>query len=184
MDPILSEPSQKIQTALDHLQTELSSIRAGRANPALLENVVVTAYGAQMKIVELGTISAPQPSLITVAVWDPSVVKDIEKGIMEANLGLNPSSEGNVVRVPIPPLTEERREEYIKLAHQKAEETRVAIRQIRQETRQEWERQQKANEFGEDELFRREKLLQEYIDKMVSKTDELLKAKEEDLRTI
>jgi ribosome recycling factor len=119
MDPQLTEVHQKIQDSLIHLQRELSSIRAGRANPTLLEDLPVQAYGGRMKMVEVGTIGAPQPTLLVVTVWDPGVVKDVEKAILEANLGLNPSIDGTTVRVPIPPLTEERREEYVKLAHQK-----------------------------------------------------------------
>lgn len=184
MDPNLIEVNNKIQNALEHLQRELASIRAGKASPSLLENIMVSAYGSQLKMVEVGTITAPQSSLLTVQVWDAGITKDVEKAIMEADLGLNPSTEGNIVRVPIPQLTAERREEFIKLAHQKAEICRVAIRQTRHETRQEWEREKTAGEIGEDELFRREKLLQELIDKVTVKIDEFLKAKEEDLRQI
>src|SRR5258708_4231515 len=140
MDPNLAEADQKINNTLTHLQHELSSIRAGRANPSLLEDIPVVAYGGKMKMMEVGTIGAPQPSLLTVQVWDASIVKDVEKAIMEAGLGLNPSSEGNVVRVPIPSLTEERREEFVKLAHQKGEAAKVALRQIRQEQRGEWDK--------------------------------------------
>lgn len=184
MDPNLTEANNRIQKALEHLQQELASIRAGKANPSLLENIPVFAYGSQMKMLEVGTISAPQHSLLTIHVWDAGIVKDVEKAVMEANLGLNPSTEGNTVRVPIPALNEERREEFIKLAHQKAEITRVELRQIRHETRGDWEDKQKSGEIGEDELARREKLLQELIDKITSKIDEYLKAKEEDLRQI
>lgn len=184
MDPNIAEANQKFNTALEHLQRELASIRAGKANPSLLENIPVFAYGSQMKMLEVGTISAPQPSLLTIHVWDASIVKDVEKAVMEAKLGLNPSTEGNIVRVPIPSLNEERREEFIKLAHQKAEITRVELRQIRHETREVWEKEKNAGEIGEDELFRREKLLQELIDKITGIIDEYLKAKEEDLRQI
>src|SRR5690349_20988196 len=116
MDPSLSEANQKITQTLEHLQKELASIRAGRANPSLLEEIPVTAYGSRMKMMEVGTISAPQPTLLTVQVWDAGVVKDVEKAIQEAQLGLNPSTEGNTVRVPIPPLNEERRKEFVKVA--------------------------------------------------------------------
>ncbi|MBI4038094.1 ribosome recycling factor [Candidatus Daviesbacteria bacterium] len=184
MDPTLTEPNQKIETALNHFKTELSSIRAGRANPALVENIPVDVYGGKMKLVEVGTISAPQPSLLTVQVWDASIIDNVVKAIQGANLGLNPAGEGNLIRLPIPPLTEERRQEFVKVVHQKQEEARVQVRQVRQDTRQNWERQKEGDEIGEDELFRRERLLQELIDKNMEEIDSLGKAKEEELTEI
>src|SRR3989344_4407927 len=133
MDSVLTESSQKIQAALDHFKKELVGIRVGRANPALIEEVPVDAYGGKMRMSEVGTISAPQPSLLTVQVWDASIVDKVVKAIQEANLGLSPSNEGNLIRLPIPSLTEERRREFIKLMHQKMEEAKVEIRQIRQD---------------------------------------------------
>ncbi len=184
MDPSLTEPNQKIQNAIDHFKTDISSIRAGRANPSLVENVSVDAYGSRMKMMEVGTISAPQPSLLTIQVWDVSIVQNVIKAIQEANLGLNPSNEGNVVRLPIPPLTEERRQEYVKLLHHKVEEGKVQIRQIRQDSRNEWKKQMDAGEFGEDELERREKLLQDLVDKNMVEIEHLGKAREEELMQI
>src|SRR5579884_2992578 len=165
MDPVLQEANQKIDATLIHFQRELSSIRAGRANPSLLEDIPVNAYGSKMKMMEVGTISAHQPSLLTIQIWDATIVHDVLKALQEANLGLNPSTEGNVIRLPIPPLSEERREEFIKLAHQKAEAAKIAIRQIRGDERDKWKKSEEAGEFGEDELDRREKLLQDLIDK-------------------
>lgn len=184
MDPSLTDANQKIDNALLHLQRELSSIRAGRANPTLIEEIPVNAYGSRMKLVELGTISAPQPSLLTVQIWDASVIKDVEKALMESNLGINPAVDGNVIRLPIPPLSEERREEFVKLSHQKGEVCRISLRQIRNDQRGEWSRAKDEGEFGEDELERREKLLQEMIDRASIKVDELVKQKEEELRQI
>jgi ribosome recycling factor len=184
MEPFLAEVNQKIQAALDHLKRELSSIRAGRANPTLIEDITVSVYGSQMKLVEMGTISAPQPSLLTIQIWDASVVQDVIKAIQSANLGLNPSAEGQLIRLPIPPLTSERREEFIKLAHQKMEQARIEIRQIRQETREQWEKDQQGGEFGEDEFNRRAKLLQDLVDKSAGQIEELGKAKEEELSQV
>ena len=113
MDPNLNDTHQKLQSSQERLQHELATIRAGRANPSLLEEVPVMAYGTRMKLMEVGTITAPQPTLLTVQVWDGTLVKDVEKAIMSAQLGLNPSTEGQTVRVPIPPLTEERRREFV-----------------------------------------------------------------------
>lgn len=184
MDSNLIEASQKIEATLHHFKTELAGIRAGRANPALVENVLVDAYGSKMKMVEVGNISAPQPTLLTIQIWDASILDHVIKAIQEANLGLNPSNEGTLIRLPIPPLTQERREELIKLLSQKIEGAKVEIRQIRQDTRQAWIKQKESNEISEDEFFRREKLLQDLIDKMSLEIDTLGKTKEEELREI
>lgn len=182
MDPVLTQPNEKIEAALHHFKMEIAGIRAGRANPALIENIPVSAYGGMMKLNEVGTISAPQPTLLTVQVWDASILDNVIKAIQEANLGLNPSNEGTMIRLPIPPLTAERREEFIKLLHQKLEAVRVEIRQIRQDVRQEWKKSQESGEYGEDEFFRREKLLQELVDRKMMAVESLGKAKEEELQ--
>jgi ribosome recycling factor len=184
MDPNLVEPNQKFEDAINHLQQELSGIRAGRANPALVENIPVEAYGAKMKLQEVGTISAPQPTLLTIQVWDASLVSNVVKAIQEANLGLNPSDDGQVVRLPLPALTEERRQEFVKLTHSKIEEAKVQLRQVRQESRQVWEKSKESGEISEDELFRREKLLQDLIDKKTEEIDEMGQKKEADLMEI
>lgn len=184
MDPVLDQPNQKIEDALHHFKVELAGIRAGRANPALIENVMIDAYGGKMKLIELGNISAPQPSLLTVQLWDASILQTVLKGIQEANLGLNPSNDGTLIRLPIPPLTAERREEFIKILHQKMEEARVSIRGIRHDFRNEWKKQSDDGQFGEDEFFRREKILQELVDQKIGEVESLGKAKEEELTQI
>lgn len=184
MDSNLVEAQQKILATIDHFKHELSSIRAGRANPALLEELPVLAYGERMKLMELATISAPQTTLLLVQVWDPSVTRDIEKAIRDSNLGLNPALDGQTFRVAIPPLTAERREEFIKITHAKAEEAKIAVRQIRQDQKETWVKAKEIGEIGEDELYRREKLLQDLVDNTNSRIEELLKAKEADLREI
>lgn len=184
MDPVLTEANDKIDSAIHHFKVEIAGIRAGRANPSLIENIPVLAYGSKMKLMELGNISAPQPTLLTVQVWDVSVLDSVIKAIQEVNLGLNPSNEGTLIRLPIPPLTAERREEFIKLLHHKQEEANVSIRQIRQDFRNEWKKASEEGKFGEDEFFRREKILQELIDKKTKEIEELGKAKEEELTQI
>ncbi len=181
MDPVLNDAHTRFQQVLDYLKQEFSAIRAGRANPGLIENLNVSAYGEKMKLLEVGTISAPQPSLLTVQIWDAAIVQDVVKALQEANLGLNPSFEGQVIRLPIPPLTAERREEFIKLAHQKMEHARVELRRIRQDVRSKWESEQKNSDFGEDEFDRRSKMLQDLIDKMSNQIEEMGKAKEQEL---
>lgn len=184
MDPELQEFAQNIQNAIDHLKRELAAIRAGRANPSLLEDLPINAYGAQMKLMEVGTISAPQPSLLTVQVWDGALTKDVEKAITTAQLGLNPSTEGQTVRVPIPPLTEERRREFVKVANVKGEEAKISIRQHRQDQKDFWEEEEKSGEIGEDELFRREKLMQDLVEKANAEVESLVKEKEASLMEI
>ena len=184
MDPVLTAPSEKIDAALHHFKMEIVGIRAGRANPSLIENISVEAYGSRMKLNEVGNISAPQPTLLTVQVWDASILDNVIKAIQEANLGLNPSNEGTMIRLPIPPLTAERREEFIKLLHQKIEHLKVELRQIRQDIRNDWKKSEESGEYGEDEFFRREKLLQEHLDKKIAEIESLGKAKEEELTQI
>lgn len=184
MDPTLTEANKKIEDAFEHLKMELSGIRAGRANPSLIENVQIEAYGGRMKLSEVGTISAPEPSLLTVQVWDPALVAGTISAIQSANLGLNPANDGQMIRLPIPPLTEERRQEFIKILHTKLEGTKVELRQIRQDTRQGWDKEKEAGAISEDELFRREKLLQELVDKKSLEIDEMGKAKTEELTEI
>ncbi len=184
MDPVLTESLQKIDSAIEYLKMELSAIRAGRANPSLIENIPVEAYGAIMKLNEVGTIAAPQPSLLTIQVWDAGLLENAVKAIQEANLGLNPSNDGQLIRLPIPALTQERREEFIKILHSKLEVAKVELRQVRQDTRQTWDRGKESGSIGEDELFRREKLLQELIDKKTTEIEELGKVKESELTQI
>lgn len=181
MDPVLVEFNQKVQAAIDHFKHELSGIRAGRANPSMIENVPVDAYGTRMKLMEVGTISAPQPTLLTIQVWDAGLINPVVKGIQEANLGLNPANDGQIIRLAIPALTQERREEFIKLVHQKLENARIQIRQLRQDQRDDWK---KDDNISEDELVRREKLLQDLIEKKTEEVEDLAKAKEQELMEV
>ena len=184
MDPVLTQPNEKIEAAIHHFKVDIAGIRAGRANPGLIENVLVEAYGGKMKLIEVGNISAPQPSLLTVQIWDASILQNVLKGLMEANLGLNPSNDGTLIRLPIPPLTQERREEFIKLLHHKMENAKVEIRKIRQDFRNDWRKQSDEGQISEDEFLRREKMLQELIDKKILEVDNLGKGKEEELTQI
>lgn len=181
MDPHLVQANEKLTAALQHFQVDIAGIRAGRANPALIENIPVEAYGGRMKLNEVGNIAAPQPTLLTVQVWDGGLLNAVIKAIQESNIGLNPSSDGQIIRLAIPPLTAERREEFIKLLHQKSEDAKVQIRQIRHDARQEWVVEETKGDIGEDELSRREKLLQELIDKKTLELEELTKKKELEL---
>lgn len=184
MESFLQVANDKLQQVVEHLKKELSSIRAGRANPAMIEDLSVSAYGSKMKLMELTTIASPQPSLLTIQVWDVSVIPSIEKAILESSLGLNPSTEGQTIRLNIPPLTEERREEFVKVAHLKGEEARIQIRQIRGAERDKWTSEKLSGQIGDDELRRREKLLQDMVDKVSLDIAELASSKVEELKTI
>lgn len=184
MDLVLTDAAERFTDAINHLKVELSAIRAGKANPSLVENIPVSAYGAEMRLVELGSITVPQPTLLVVTVWDPSIIIDVQKAILEANLGINPNIDGQTVRLPIPPLTEERRLEFVKLSHQKGEQAKVEIRQVRADIRATWEKAAEAKEFGEDELDRREKLLQDMVNNFIGQIDALVKDKEAELTTL
>lgn len=184
METFLQPVNEKLIHTLEHLKKELASIRAGRANPSLIEEMPIEAYGGRMKLMELGTITAPQTSMLQIQVWDNDVVKTIEKAIQESSLGLTPNTEGQIIRLPIPPLSAERRQEFIKIAHQKGEECRIAIRQIRGDERSAWEKLKTDGEIGEDELFRREKMLQDLLDKVTDQISELVKVKESELTQI
>ncbi len=181
MDPNLTQPFEKIESTLHHFKVEIAGIRAGRANPGLIENIPVEAYGGKMKLIEVGNISVPQSSLLTVSVWDASILQNVIKAIQEANLGLNPSNEGTLIRLAIPPLTQERREEFIKILHSKMEEAKVQIRQVRADFRNDWKAQSEDGTISEDEFNRREKLLQELVDKKINEVEDLGKAKTEEL---
>lgn len=184
MDPVLIPVQEKLDAALHHFKVEIAGIRAGRANPSLIENVLVEAYGAKMKMMEVGTIASPQPTLLTIQVWDAEQVTNVIKAIQESGMGLNASSEGQVVRVPIPPLNQERREEFIKLLHQKQEDAKVAMRQVRQDYRSVWQDEKTKGTISEDEFFRREKILQDHINKSIEELDALGKIKETELTTL
>lgn len=184
MDLSLTDPNSKIEENLHHFKVAIGGIRAGRANPAFIENIQIEAYGGRMKLMEVGNISAPQPSLLTVQVWDETILQNVLKGIMEANLGLNPSNDGTLIRLPIPPLTTERRAEFIKILHTKVEEAKVSIRQTRQDFRNDWKKQSEDGKISEDEFSRREKLLQDLVDKKILEVDELSKSKEQELTEI
>lgn len=180
----MEEATTRVNNALAHLKSELSGIRAGRANPQLIENVLVDAYGTKMKLQEVASISAPQPTMLMVQVWDAGLSQAVLKALQEARLGLNPASDGQSIRLPIPPLTEERRAEFVKLAHQKMEQCRIELRQIRQDIREDMERKKEAGDFGEDELDRHNKSLQDLLEKAQAQVEELGKHKESELSEI
>ncbi|MEM7417099.1 MAG: ribosome recycling factor [Gemmatimonadota bacterium] len=173
-----------MDAALDALRREFATVRTGKATPALLDSVRVDAYGSKMPINQVGTVSTPEPSLLMVQPFDKTILPDIERAIMSADLGLNPANDGNVIRIPIPPLNEERRKEFVKVLHKMAEEGRVSIRHARRSVRDEIQSLVKEHEIGEDEGRRREDTLEKMTQEYADKIDELLKAKEAEVMAI
>ena len=175
---------EKISKSIDVLKEKLNSVRAGRANPALLDQVQAECYGSTMPIKNIANISAPDPRTIAVIPFDPSTVKDIEKAIMAANLGFNPSNDGKTIRLVIPPLTEERRKEITKTVKKMGEEDKVAIRNLRREANDELKKQEKAGELTEDDLKAELEDVQKKIDKAVKDIDEIVANKEQEIMEV
>jgi ribosome recycling factor len=176
----------KMQSSLDAIGADIAGIRTGRATPSLVENIVCPAYGGtqRLKVVELATISAPDTSQIIINPWDKSIIGDIRKGIVEANIGMNPSIDGEIIRITMPPLTTEDREKYVKLLSTKLETGKVVIRQIRADEMHEIKKKFEAKEMTEDEKFGNEKRLQEITDEFVGKIEEMGEKKKTELLQI
>lgn len=176
----------KMQSSLDIVASDVAGIRTGRATPSLVENIVCPAYGGtqRLKVVELATITAPDPTQIIINPWDKSIIGDIRKGITEANIGMNPMMDGEIIRITMPPLTTEDREKYIKLLSTKLESGKVIIRQVRADKMHEIKKKFEAKEITEDEKFGNEKKLQEITDEYVGKIEEMGEKKKAELLQI
>ena len=176
----------KMQSSLDAVASDIAGIRTGRATPALVENIMCPAYGGtqRLKVVELATITAPDPSQIIINPWDKSIIGDIRKGIMEANVGMNPSVDGEILRITMPPLTTEDREKYIKILSTKLESGKVVIRQVRGDEMHEIKKKFEAKEITEDEKFGNEKKLQEITDEFVGRIEQMGEKKKAELLQI
>ena len=184
MDEILQETEKKMQKTVEAVSQQLARLRTGKASPALLEGIKVDYYGTLTPINQLASISTPEPRLIVVHPWDKSALGAIEKAIQSSDLGLNPNSDGNVIRIPIPPLTEERRKELLKVAKNIAEEGKVAIRNIRRDAIEKIKKMQKDGELPEDDSHRLQDKVQDLTEKYIKKIDEILKNKEEEIMTV
>ena len=182
--PTVEDAKTQMEAALEALRREFATVRTGKATPALLDTVRVEAYGSQMPLNQLATISTPESSLLVVQPFDKTLLPDIERAIMTADLGLNPANDGNIIRIPIPPLNEERRQEYVKLLHRMTEEGRISIRHARRTVRDELHQLVRDHELSEDESRRREDQLEKLTKDYVEKVDEILKSKEEEVMAI
>jgi ribosome recycling factor len=175
---------QRMQGAQDVLEKEYSGLRTGRASTNMLETVTVDAYGARMPLNQVGTVSVPEPRLLTVQVWDMGLTKSVEKAIRDAGLGLNPQGEGSLIRVPVPELSQERRQELQKVAGKYAEQARVSIRNIRRDGMDVIKKMEKEKEISEDEQKRYADEIQKLTDDCIKKIDSMLAAKEADVMKI
>jgi ribosome recycling factor len=184
IDDILREAESKMAKSIDSMQRDLTSIRTGRANPALIDKVMIPYYGTPTALNQLAQISAPEARMLLVSVYDRSQIAAVEKALRAPELGLNPASDGNVIRVPIPPLTEERRRDYVKMVKQKAEEARVAIRNIRRDEVHQLDRLHKDGDVAEDEAKRAQERLQKITDLHVARVDSLAGAKEAEVMEV
>ncbi len=178
---LLAEAKSRMEKALGAVRSEFNTVRSGRASTGLLDRIHVDFYGSSMPLKQMAGVAAPEPRLITVTPYDKTAMKAIEKAILESDLGLNPSNDGAVIRLPIPALNEERRRELVKMVHRLAEDGRVAVRNIRRECMKELKELVHAGEVGEDAERRAEEQLQKLTDEHVHQIDELLKHKEQEI---
>lgn len=180
-DPLLGDLHRRMDGATDSLRKELAGIRTGRASANLLDPVVVDAYGSKMPLIQVASVSAPEPRLIVVQVWDRGMTKAVEKAIQEAGLGLNPQTEGQVIRLPIPPLNEERRKELTRVAHKYAEAARVSVRNVRRDGLDALKKQEKDGKIAQDQHRKLDKEVQTLTDDTIKKIDEALAHKEKEI---
>jgi ribosome recycling factor len=173
----LTEAEERMKKALEHVRHELGGIRTGKASPTLLDTVKVEAYGTHVPLQQVASVSAPEPRLLVIQPWDKGLIKNVCKGVNEAQLGLNPTDDGSVVRVPIPTLTEERRKDLVKLISKFAEEGRVAIRQVRHDANKDLKSQEDAGSLPADDAKRQTAEVQKMTDKYTGQIDEMLKKK-------
>ncbi len=177
----MSDLENKMNSAVSHFEKELNSLRTSRANPSILDNIFVDAYGSKTPLNQLGNISVQDANTITIQIWDASLIKHVENSISESNLGINPQSDGQLVRLPIPKLSEERRREIIKIASEFAENSKVSIRNIRRDFIEISKNEKKNSNLSEDELKRKLNEIQKTTDNNIDKIDKILEEKKTDI---
>lgn len=184
LNTLKQDLTRRMDGAIETLRREFNGLRTGRAHPGLLEPVRVSAYGSEMPLNQVGSIGAPEPRMLTVQVWDKSMISAVEKAIRDSGLGLNPAADGMVVRVPIPQLTTDRRNELVKTAHKYAEGTRVAVRGVRRDGMEQIKAQEKKHVIGEDVAKTWSDEVQKLTDQYIKKIDETLADKEKDIKQV
>ena len=178
------DATHKMDQAVAHLKDDLAGIRTGRAAPAVINRVTVEYYGTPVPLNQLAGVSVPEPRLLLIQPFDKSAISSIERAIMQSDLGITPSNDGNVIRLAFPPLTEERRKELVKQVHHRAEESRVAVRNVRRHAKEEMEKLEHDGAISQDDLIRAEKELQKLTDRFVTEVDEIQGHKEQELMEV
>jgi ribosome recycling factor len=180
-EELISDASRRMDKSVEHAKNEFNTVRTGRASAALLDRISVDYYGTPTPLKQLATINVPEPRMLTIQPFDPSSIKSIEKAIQESDLGLQPSNDGKLIRLPVPQLTEERRKELVKVVRNLAEEHRIAVREVRRDAMRHLQELVKKGDVGDDDERRAEKDVQDLTDKHTKTIDELLKHKEAEI---
>jgi ribosome recycling factor len=184
LNSLKTDLSRRMDGAMETLRREFAGLRTGRAHPGLLEPVKVIAYGSEMPLNQVGTVGTPEPRMLTVQVWDKSMISAVEKAIRDSGLGLNPSTDGMMIRVPIPQLTTERRNELAKMAHKYAEGAKISVRGVRRDGMEQIKGLEKKHEIGEDLAKNWSEEVQKLTDQFIKKVDEALADKEKDIKQV
>ena len=184
IDELKLDSEGKMEKTLEALKRNFSGLRTGRASTSLLDSIHVDAYGSVVPLSQVGTVSVPEARMLSVQVWDKTLVKNVEKAIRESNLGLNPMNDGTLVRIPIPPLSEERRLEMVKIAGKYSEEAKISVRNVRRDAMDEVKNMEKRSEISEDEKHDYEDIIQKITDTMIAKIDDMFKTKESEIKQI
>lgn len=184
IDDVKAEAEGKMKKAIEALKHDLQAIRTGRASPALLEPLKVDFYGAATPLVQVASVSAPEPRLLMIKPFDPSTIKAIEKAILQSDLGLTPNNDGKIIRLGLPPLTEERRRELTKVVHKRTEESHIAIRNLRHQSLKDLQELEDEKLISEDQHFRGKEMLQETTDRYIKLADEIGKKKQEEVMEV
>lgn len=184
INELFKDIDHRMAQSVEHIRMEFAGLRSGRASSALIEGIKVDYYGAMTPLNQVANISVPEPRLLVVQPWDKNVVAAVEKAIISSDLGLNPQNEGGILRIPIPALTEERRQDLVRHVHKLAEEGRVSIRNVRRDANDQIKKAEKDHDLSEDNSKRAQDNVQEMTDKYITQIDELVKAKEDEIMTI
>ena len=180
-DLVMEDCADKMRKAVTHLQTEFAAVRTGRASSGMVEKLKVDAYGSELPLQQIAGFGVPEPRVLSISPYDKSTIKAIEKAIQQSDLGINPSNDGEIIRLTFPELTEERRRDLVKIVRNRAEEARVAVRNVRRQSRHDLEALEKDHEIGKDDLDRSEKELEKRTHDVIAEIDEMLKHKEAEL---
>lgn len=184
LDDLLKSTEERMDKAVQAFKRDLTSVRAGRATPSMLDKITVEYYGSQMPVNQVASVTSPEPRQLVIAPWDKGMLGEIEKAIQKSDLGLNPSNDGAVIRLIIPQLTEQRRQELVKVVRKMAEESRVAVRNIRRDANDDLKKMEKAGDVSEDDVRRGQERVQGLTDRFVAEIDKLAVAKEKDVTEV